>query len=129
MSTIDPMRATPSDDPSCWPVYCRPPASPRPEASTEDCTTLPSWETMSPMPTPSSAMDALNAPSARVGWIVASSATAATSVVHRPARTIARTVNRDDRREPTAEVMNMAMDTGSILMPVSRASRPRTICR
>ena len=56
-STIAPMRATPSEEPSCWPVYWRPPASPRPEASTDDCTTLPSWDAMSPIPTPSTAID------------------------------------------------------------------------
>ena len=52
-STIAPSRATPSEEPSCWPVNCSPPASPRPEASTEDWTTLPSWEASSPIPTPS----------------------------------------------------------------------------
>ena len=66
---------------------------------------------------------------ASVGWIVARRATAASNVVHSPARTIERTVNRADNLDPTAEVMNIAMETGSILMPVSRASRPRTICR
>jgi hypothetical protein len=36
---------------------------------------------------------------------------------------------RADSREPAAEAMNMVMDTGSIWMPVSRASRPITSCR
>ena len=50
-------------------------------------------------------------------------------VITRPALTIERTGNRPDRREPAAAAMNIITDTGSILMPVSRASRPSTICR
>ena len=73
--TMAPIRATPSDEPSCCPVYCRPPASPRPEASTEDCTTLPSWEAISPIPTPSTAIETAKPMSARSGCTVASSAT------------------------------------------------------
>ena len=86
-----PSRATPSDEPSCWPVNCSPPASPRPEASTEDCTTLPSWEAMSPMPTPSTAIDQAKPELSSSGSIVARSKTVATMLVASPARTIERT--------------------------------------
>ncbi len=127
--TTAPMSATPSDEPSCWPVNWRPPASPRPETSTEACTTLPSWEARKPMPTPSSAIDSAKAASLRVGWIVPRSTMMAASVIHRPERTMARTEKRLARRAPSAEATNMVMETGSILMPVSRASRPRTSCR
>ena len=89
-STMAPSRATPSDEPSCWPVNCRPPASPRPEASTEDCTTLPSWEAISPIPTPSAAIDQAKPELSSSGSIVARSMTAATMLVARPARTIDR---------------------------------------
>ena len=51
--TMAPMSATPSDEPSCCPVYWRPPASLRPDSSTDDWTTLPSWETIKPIPIPS----------------------------------------------------------------------------
>ena len=75
--TIAPMRATPSDEPSCCPVNCRPPASPRPEASTDDWTTRPSCDAISPIPAPSTPIDAAKARSARSGLIVASSITQA----------------------------------------------------
>ena len=88
--TIAPSRATPTDEPSCWPVNCRPPASPRPDASTDDCTTLPSWEAISPIPTPSTAIDHANAESSSSGSIVARSITVAIVAVARPARTIDR---------------------------------------
>ena len=42
----------------------------------------------------------------------------------RPVRTMPRTVKRVDNREPTIEATNMAIETGSILIPVSSASRP-----
>ena len=90
-STIAPSRATPMDDPSCWPVNCSPPASPRPDASTEDCTTLPSWEASRPMPTPSTAIAHAKLDSSSSGLIVASSRTAATMDSARPTRTIDRT--------------------------------------
>ncbi len=64
-----------------------------------------------------------------VGWIVASRISVPASVTTRPARTIVRTGNRLDNREPIAEVTNMVIETGSILMPVSRALRPRTSWR
>ncbi len=63
------------------------------------------------------------------GWIVASSSTTATTVVVSPVRTMVRTGKRDDSREPAAEAMNMVIEIGSILMPVSSAFRPSTSCR
>ena len=90
-STIAPSRATPSDEPSCWPVNCRPPASPRPEASTEDWTTFPSWDVISPMPTPSTAIDQRKLGLFSSGSIVARIMTVATAAVARPARTMDRT--------------------------------------
>ena len=71
ISTMAPMSATPSDEPSCWPVYWSPPASLRPDSSTEDWTTLPSWEIIRPIPTPSTAMPMANPALDRVGLIVA----------------------------------------------------------
>ena len=71
-------------------MNCSPPASPRPEASTEDCTTLPSWEAISPMPTPSAAIDQGKPGLSSSGSIVARSKTAATMLVASPARTIER---------------------------------------
>ncbi len=127
--TIAPISATPSEEPSCCPVYCRPPASPRPDASTDDCTTLPSWETMSPIPTPSRAIDVANRASVIVGCTVAMSMSTASAVVVTPNRTIARTGYLADSRAPAAEARNIRIDTGNILMPVSRASRPSTSCR
>ena len=124
-----PMSATPSEDPSCWPVYCRPPASPRPEASTDDCTTLPSWDTMSPIPTPSTAMPRAKERSSSVGCTLTSRTKTPATVTQRPVRTIVRTAKRLDRREPNAEATNIVIETGIILMPVSRASRPSTSCR
>ena len=56
-------------------MNCSPPASPRPEASTEDCTTLPSWEASSPIPTPSTAIDQAKLELSSSGSIVASSMT------------------------------------------------------
>ena len=50
-------------------------------------------------------------------------------MIARPARTMVRTGNRADSRDPTADARNIAIETGSILTPVSRASRPRTSCR
>ncbi len=52
-----------------------------------------------------------------------------TNVITRPALTIDRTEKRPDSREPVADAMNIVIETGSILMPVSRASRPSTSCR
>ena len=127
--TIAPMSATPSDEPSCCPVYCRPPASPRPDASTDDCTTLPSCDAMSPIPTPSKAIETAKPASLSCGSIVATSTSAAPNVSHNPARTIVRIGKRFDSREPNAEAMNIAIETGSILMPVSSASSPSTSCR
>ena len=46
-----------------------------------------------------------------------------------PARTMVRTGNRLDKREPTAEVRNIVIETGSILMPVWNTVRPRTSWR
>ncbi len=74
-------------------------------------------------------METAKATLARSGWIVISRATIAATVVHRPVRTIVRTENRVESREPMAEARSMVMDTGSILTPVSRASSPRTSCR
>ena len=124
-----PMRATPSDEPSCCPVYWRPPASPRPDASTDDWTTRPSCEAISPIPTPRTAIDAAKARSLRSGVIVASSMNPATAVVARPALVMDRTAYRLDKRDPIAAARNMAMDVGSIFTPVWRASRPSTSCR
>ena len=61
--------------------------------------------------------------------MVAISAKAATAEVARPALVIDRTEYRVDRRDPIAAARNIAMDVGSILTPVSRASSPRTSCR
>ena len=44
-------------------------------------------------------------------------------VTIRPARTIVRTGNRFESREPTAEVRNIVIETGSILMPVSKSAQ------
>ena len=60
---------------------------------------------------------------------MATSTSAATNDVHSPTRTIVRIGKRFDSREPSAEEMNIVIETGSILMPVSSASRPRTSCR
>ena len=128
-STIAPSRATPSDEPSCWPVNCSPPASPRPEASTEDCTTLPSWEASSPMPTPSTAIAHAKLDSSSSGLMVARSNRAATMASTRPARTIDRIEKRPDSLDPAAEATNIAIETGSIFRPVSRASSPSTSWR
>lgn len=82
------------------------------------------------MPMPSTAMAIANVRSARVGSTVASRPTIATTIVSRPARTMERTGNRLESREPIAEAMNIVMDTGSILMPVSSgSSSPSTSCR
>ena len=86
-----PMSATPSEEPSCCPVNCRPPASPRPDASTDDWTTSPSCDAMRPMPAPRTAIPIAKAASARSGWIVARSARQATTARPRPARVMART--------------------------------------
>ena len=83
-STMAPSRATPSDEPSCWPVNCSPPASPLPEASTEDWTTLPSWEAISPIPTPSTAIAMRKLGLSSSGSIVAISKAAAIAAVARP---------------------------------------------
>ena len=53
----------------------------------------------------------------------------AITVVASPVRTIPRTVNRVDSREPAAAARNMVIEMGSILMPVCRAFRPSTSCR
>ena len=45
-------------------------------------------------------------------------------MIHRPARTTVRIENLLASRAPTADATNMVIETGSILMPVSRASRP-----
>ena len=84
VSTIAPISATPREEPSCCPVYCRPPASARPEASTEDCTTLPSWDAMRPIPTPRIAIETANPASLSSGSIVASRISTASTVVVEP---------------------------------------------
>ena len=89
--TMAPMSATPSDEPSCWDVYCRPPASLRPEASTEDWTTLPSWDARRPMPTPSRAIERLNAGPSSSGSMPAMRTTMAAAPMTRPARMMVRT--------------------------------------
>ena len=61
--------------------------------------------------------------------MVAMSTSAAPNVVHNPARTIDRIEKRADSREPNADEMNIVIETGSILMPVSSASSPSTSCR
>ena len=71
--TTAPISAVPSEAPSCCAVYCRPPASPRSSSPTDDCTTLPSWETIRPMPTPSTAMAIANGTVSMSGSIVESS--------------------------------------------------------
>ena len=81
------------------------------------------------MPTPSTAIDQAKLALSSSGSMVARSRTAATIDRSRPARTIDRIGKRPDRREPAAEARNMVIDTGSILMPVSRASSPITSCR
>ena len=60
MITIAPSSAVPSEEPSCCAVFCSPPASLRSSSPTEDWTTLPSWETTRPMPTPSTPIAARN---------------------------------------------------------------------
>ena len=119
----------PSDEPSCCPVNWRPPASLRPDASTDDWTTLPSWDARSPMPRPKAPIAIAKPRSFNSGSIVARRMTEARPVITRPALTIDRTENRPDRRAPAAAARNIITDTGSILIPVSRASRPSTICR
>ena len=69
--TIAPISAVPSEAPSCCAVYWRPPASLRSSSPTADCTTLPSWETISPMPTPSTAIAIANGVVSISGSIVA----------------------------------------------------------
>ena len=46
-----------------------------------------------------------------------------------PLRTIDRVEKVSASREPATDARNMATETGSILMPVSRASNPSTSCR
>ena len=87
------------------------------------------WDTIRPIPTPSTAIDQANAEESKVGSMVPSNIKMATALVMRPVRTMPRTENRLDSRDPSAAAMNMVMDTGSILIPVSSASRPRTSCR
>ena len=128
--TMAPMSATPSDEPSCCEVYCSPPASLRPEASTDDCTTLPSCEASRPMPTPRRAIELVNAQPSSSGSIGGDHDQGR----HRgasssPARMMVRTAKRRTSRAPRAEVMNIVTETGSMRMPVSRASSPMTSCR
>ena len=61
----------PSEEPSCCAVFCRPPASLRSSSPTADWTTLPSWETIRPMPTPSTPIATRKAALSSSGSIVA----------------------------------------------------------
>ncbi len=84
---------------------------------------------MSPIPTPNRPIDTAKPASFSCGSIVATRMSAAPNVVHSPARTIVRIEKRFDSREPNADEMNIVIETGSILMPVSSASSPSTSCR
>ena len=99
--TIAPISAVPSELPSCWAVYWRPPASLRSSSSTADCTTLPSCETTSPIPTPSTAIAIAKSSVSICGSIVPSRNAVAASRKRKPARTIVRGEKRDG--EPRAE--------------------------
>ena len=107
------MSATPSDEPSCWLVYCNPPASLRPDSSTDDWTTLPNWEIIRPMPTPSTAIPMANPALESVGLIVVSRMSEPISVTMRPLRTIVRTAKRFESRAPTAAVANIVIEMGA----------------
>ena len=129
ISTIAPMNATPSAEPSCWPVNCSPPASLRPDSSTDDWMTLPSWEIIRPIPTPSTPMRQREPGVGEVGLDRREQRARRRAMIARPARTIVRTGKRFDSRDPAAAVTNMVIEMGSILIPVSRASSPSTSWR
>ncbi len=127
--TIAPISAVPSEEPSCWAVYCNPPASLRSLSCTADCTTLPSCETTSPIPTPSTAIATLKSAVSSCGWIVPSRKPIAASKKRKPTRTIARGEKRVARRAPTTAITSSATDVGSMRTPVCSASSPCTTCR
>ena len=105
MSTMAPMSATPSDEPSCCPVYCKPSglaASRVFDRGLDDIAELGDHEAH---PDPEHAhAEWRTRRSTSVGLIVASRISVPAMVTIRPARTMVRTGKRLESLEPIAEV-------------------------
>ena len=101
VSTIAPMNATPREEPSCWPVNCSPPASLRPDSSTEDWITLPSWEIIRPIPTPRTAIPMAKPAPFELGIDRRDQDEHPDGGTTSPVRTIVRTGKRFDSRAPS----------------------------
>jgi hypothetical protein len=127
--TIAPSTAVPSEEPSCCAVFWRPPASLRSRSSTEDWTTFPSWDTISPMPSPSTPIAIRKAVLSSSASTVSSRSRTATRAIASPTRTSGRAGNRLASAEPASAATKRPTEAGSIRTPVSSASNPWTICR